>query len=228
MRLRRAQLIPTLFVLVGCYSIGATAPDDLQDFFGGLGPFSIPLMLVPDQLSMLKGDSAQMYITSSENISVATWSVSGRALLFAPPGGSLDTAVHVARSDVRVKAVRVGIDSVIASATIGGYRDTAEVQVVDSSAVTMISLYRDRGDTLKVGLTGGIEVMLKRDSTHLVRGLPTAVTISDSTVLSLQPPEDYYTGFPGRYFMRANKAGKVKVTFEFLSVRNSVDIVVLP
>ena len=231
MRLTRGWSLVLGVVLAACADFGPSVPLEFDwdgGPGGGGGPFTAPFYVYPERLTMLKGDTAQLFTFSTENHSLATWSVTGRALRFANP--SADTAVSTAQERVWVRAIAAGVDTIFAKAADVELRDTSTFVAVDSSAITAMAIYRVTGDTLKAGTAGLYETVLFAGPSTAVRGTPTAWSSSDTTIVRITAPGFPYPDYvPARFGVQAtSKTGKVTLTFDFLAVRSSVDLVVVP
>jgi len=232
MELYRRLPIALCAAVVACGAeLGPYVPRDFG-FSGGLGggggTFTMAFMLYPPQLTMLEGDTARLSISSTENHTRAGWITRGRAVRFVEPLGAPDTVVTIAQEMVWIRATGIGIDTVFASAADTWLRDTSTFLVVDSSAITQIEVWIPT-DTLKVGATQAYKTLLFTDGPVAVRGTPTSWSSSDTTIARILPPVVTPAEIGVDFSVQATmKPGKVTLTFDFLAVRKTVDLVVVP
>jgi hypothetical protein len=175
------------------------------------------LIVYPYNTNVLIGDTIRVWSESDDESRMATWSIEGDALAFVA-GDTLASAVTFYTDRVLVTTLKLGESVIVARSKTREARTL--LNVADSSVIkTLEVLGPDR--PVGVGATWGLITILK-DAAGKLYSTDPVWTSSDLSVVEV------VTSSTGRPQARVRKAGNARLIASFLTLRDTLDITVVP
>ncbi len=232
--MRRTAMVSLALIalLSGCFQFDMGFGPGTTDYnygggcWGGCSGFT--LFTENYATAMLKGDTIRVKILSfAGNDTASNWSVTGGALALVD-ADSLTSSIRKRSASILAKAVAAGVSTVRAVAADTAIAGTLVLKVVDTAAITGITINAPPNLTLKTGFDLGLPVHLLIGY-EMVAGRPTSVSIADTTVLQVnQAPPQPAQWAPNTIVLRGMKPGITEVTVRFLEFRSTVTFTVIP
>lgn len=229
-------LIAATAVIVACDVSSSTNLSGCMFVCDMKFPPDKPFEIGPNAVAVLRGDTARFLACShvfacaelvmdAGNVNVR-WSVPNDSVLsFVRPTG-YDTIV-ASSNHVLIRALREGQVNVSAWHEVLG-TTYARVRVADSSAIVRIIVERDGlgADSLRPGHVIPFTIYLRDSFGVTFQASPTAYSLSDSTVLSVEPTTKW--GKIPQATVHALKPGTAELRIHFLSLTQVVPLRVVP
>lgn len=190
--------------------------------------YTIGLLVTPMAQNLLRGDTARASILSTTGNDRALWSISGNAIRLIRPDGSLDSVFTPATNSIRIKALQPGTAFLRARDPEGQFTDSSRITVVDSSDIVTLEAYRMLASDAQptMGQEFDVQVVLRDAARRPYRAAPTSWSVSDTAVVDISAPTLGFE-FGSAFKVRPKKVGTATVTFQFLNVRQTVDVSVV-
>jgi hypothetical protein len=223
-----AKLVAMTVLLGGCgWDRTATAPEIQLCFFMCDGITHRPVLfeLSPDHAIVLLGDTVRFrtwscptgdYGCGTAGNLAANWAIRGDAATLIHPSGLHEVA------EVLLRAHTTGKSQISAWSVIDTLlRQTSELVVVDSSAVTMVTMSGFAVDSIEAGRTVTSTAWLRMEGYEFVRGLPTEWAVSDTAVAEFSGSTISEYGFESRA-LRLKQPGQLEIIARFRDVADTV------
>lgn len=222
MRQFRGILIGLAFALGGCVDLGpgwGCGADCLRQ-----------LHVRPDSGSnVLRGDTIRVWSWSGDGSALATWTVEGGAFAFVSDD-ALATEVTTPTDRVIVRALALGQGTIVA--TKGTLEASTVLNIADSSVITTLDAGTLPFAPFKVGEERTLEPVL-RDASF--KKYVTRPVWSSSDSLTVNFDHRFITACffcdpaPGSVtYVRALRTGTVQLIASFLTLRDTLEITVVP
>ena len=201
---------------------------------GCCGP--VAPVISPVYVRMLRGDTVRIAACQSYafcgvgndtgNVP-SQWTLTDDTVIVALAGDTPTKVVESATSAL-VRAVAPGRATMSVVILADRSRRLSHVTVADSAAIATIELisYVAQPNELRVGGIMSFTARLKDGAGFVYRGRPTAVSVSDTTILGLSVTTD--VDHSARAEVRGLKAGQAELLVKFLDVSRVVRLTVLP
>lgn len=225
---RRIATAALLAATSGCFEIDMSLGPGFFGSGGGCEWLCDGFWLHPraGYSSMLRGDTMRVQIgfIPDGDVKARYWHVTGRSFGIVD-GDSLVRSLARTSSSVLLRAVKAGSDTLRAQAADTLLEATLALRVVDSSAITGISVGTPTSQTVHVKGRASIWAALTDDTGQPVTWIAPAFTISDTTVVVA---DSVHEPAYGTYiYFRPLREGDVDITLRFGSLRKTVHFTVV-
>lgn len=224
---RRIAAAALLAATSGCFEIDMSLGPGFFGSGGGCEWLCNGFWLHPraGYTSMLRGDTMRVQIgfVPDGDVKARHWRVAGRSFGIVD-GDSLVTSLARTSSSVLLRAVKAGSDTLRAQAADTLLEATLALRVVDSSAITGISVMPP-SQTVRVQERVSIWAALTDNTGQSVTWMAPAFTISDTSVVVADGVHE--PAYGTAIYFRPLREGDVDITLGFGSLRKTVHFTVL-
>ena len=227
---RRIAAVALLSATSGCFELDMSlGPGFFNSGGGGCDWFCDTFWLQPrtGYRTMLLGDTMRVQIGFAPDAGVTArhWRVTGRSYRIVD-GDSLVTALARPSSTVLLRAVATGSDTLRALAAVDTtLQATLALRVVDSSAITAISVSSPPSPTFHLQQRASIWVSLTDHTGEAVTWMKPAFTISDTTVVVADGVQE--PAYGTNVLFKPLREGEVDVTLRFGGLRRIVHLIIV-